>query len=151
MRKLYMFAFKCFQVIMKVSEFSLHCRKIWRPWRFLAAFRITIKLDWINLHKEQVQNLCFSCLIWSWENTFSKFQGTLFCLRHFWQKMIENAFSFTLKVLFVLKIFTFLAWLFAHLGKWLDWQGKINFNIYDVTTLETSNWSKHIVAQYLKK
>ena len=37
-------------------------------------------------------------------------------------KMMKNAFHFILKVLFVLKIFTFLCWLFGHVEKtaWLE-------------------------------
>ena len=32
-------------------------------------------------------------------------------------KMLKNAFYFTLKALFVLKIFKFLSWLFGHVEK----------------------------------
>ena len=32
-------------------------------------------------------------------------------------KIMENAFYFTLKALFVLKIFKFLSWLFGHVEK----------------------------------
>ena len=44
---------------------------------------------------------------------------------NFWQfkallKMMKNAFYFTLKALFVLKIFKFLSWLFGHVAKQLD-------------------------------
>ena len=46
--------------------------------------------------------------------------------------MIGNAFYFTLKALFVLKIFKFLS------------------KIYDATAWETGNYSTYI-AQYLKK
>ena len=35
-------------------------------------------------------------------------------------KMMKNVFYFTLKALFVLKIFKFLSWLFGHLEKRLD-------------------------------
>ena len=37
-------------------------------------------------------------------------------------KMMNNAFCFILKALFVLKIFKFLSWLFGHAGKtaWLE-------------------------------
>ena len=37
-------------------------------------------------------------------------------------KMLKNAFYFTLKALFVLKIFKFLSWLFGHVEKtaWLE-------------------------------
>ena len=40
-------------------------------------------------------------------------------------KMMKNAFSFILKVLFVLKIINFLLWLFGHVEKttWLERQG----------------------------
>ena len=45
-------------------------------------------------------------------------------------KMMRNTFYFTLKALFVLRIFKFLSSLFAHVSKQLD------FKIYGVTTLE---------------
>ena len=37
-------------------------------------------------------------------------------------KMMKNVFYFTLKALSILKIFTFLSWLFGHVGKrtWLE-------------------------------
>ena len=44
--------------------------------------------------------------------------------------MMRNTFYFTLKALFVLRIFKFLSSLFAHVSKQLD------FKIYGVTTLE---------------
>ena len=45
---------------------------------------------------------------------------------------------FTLKTLFVLNIFKFLSWLFGLAEKKFDFKDKINFKIYDVTTLETN-------------
>ena len=48
--------------------------------------------------------------------------------------MKKNAFYFTLKALFVLKIFIFLSQLFGHVEKRKD---KVNFKIYDVTAYET--------------
>ena len=63
---------------------------------------------------------------------------------------MKNAFYFTLKALFVFKIFKFLFWLFGHVEKQLDSKDQVNFNIYDVKTWETTNHNTHI-AQYLKK
>ena len=54
------------------------------------------------------------------------------------------------KALFVLKISKFLSWLLGHLGKGLDYKGKVSFKVYDVKTRETKNCNTHI-AQYLKK
>ena len=65
-------------------------------------------------------------------------------------KMMKNTFCFTSKVLFDLKIFKFLSWLFGHVEKRLDYKGKVDFKIYDVTTWLTSNCNTHI-NQYLKK
>ena len=48
---------------------------------------------------------------------------------------MEKTFYFTLKALFVLKIFKFLSWLFGHVKKSLI-RG-INFKIYDVTNWKT--------------
>ena len=53
------------------------------------------------------------------------FKGALSCLRQFLAtvsplKTIKNAFYFTLKALFVLKIVKFLSLLFGHVEKRLD-------------------------------
>ena len=63
---------------------------------------------------------------------------------------MKNAFYFTLKALFVLKIFKFLPRLFGHVEKRFDWKDKVNFKIYNVTAWLSSNFNAHI-AQYLKK
>ena len=63
---------------------------------------------------------------------------------------MKNAFYFTLKGLFVLKIFKFLSSFFGHVEKQLNKRGKINFKIYDVTAWLTNNRNTHI-AQYLTK
>ena len=63
--------------------------------------------------------------------------------------MMEKAFYFTLKALFVIKIFKFLSSHFGHVEKWLDWRGKVNFKTYDVTTWLTNICNKQ-TAQYLK-
>ena len=47
-------------------------------------------------------------------------------------KMMKNAFYFTSKALFVLKIFKFLSWLFGLVAKGLDKKDKVNFKVYDV-------------------
>ena len=66
------------------------------------------------------------------------------CLRKFLAaesplKMMKNAFYFTSKALFVLKIFTFPSWLFGHLAKRLDKKDKVNFKFYAVTAWLTNN------------
>ena len=43
-------------------------------------------------------------------------------------KMMKNAFYFMSKVLFVLKIFKFLSWLFSHVAKLLDKKDTVNFS-----------------------
>ena len=55
----------------------------------------------------------------------SKLKGVLSGLRQILAiesplKMMKNAFYFTSKVHFVLKIFKFLSWLFGHVAKRLD-------------------------------
>ena len=64
--------------------------------------------------------------------------------------MIKNAFYFILKAFSVLNKFKFLSWLFCHIEKRLDAKDKVNFKIYDITTLLTNNYNTRI-AQYLKK
>ena len=55
-----------------------------------------------------------------------------------------------LKAFFILKILSFLSWLFAYVEKLLDTQGKASFKMYDVTGWTTNNYNTHS-AQYLKK
>ena len=65
-------------------------------------------------------------------------------------KMMKITFYFTSKVLFVLKMFKFLSWLFSHVAKWLDKKDKINFKFYNLTAWLTNNCNAYI-AQYLGK
>ena len=66
-------------------------------------------------------------------------------------KMMKNAFYFTSKVFFVLKIFKFLPWLFGHVAKRLDEKGKVNFRFYDVTDWLTNKRNTHIEQYFEKK
>ena len=58
--------------------------------------------------------------------------------------MIKNAFYFTSKALFILKIFEFLFLLYGGVAKWLDQNDKVTFEIYDVTAWLTDNCMTHI-------
>ena len=49
-------------------------------------------------------------------------------------KMMKNAFYFTLKALFALKIFKHLPWVFVQREKPLEEKDKVNSKIYDVST-----------------
>ena len=49
-------------------------------------------------------------------------------------KLLRNAFYFTSKALFVLKLFKFLSWLFGHVAQGLDKKDKVNFQFYDAAT-----------------
>ena len=77
----------------------------------------------------------------------TNFKGPLSGLGHFLTtasplKMTENAFSFILKVVFVLEIFTFLFWLFGYAEIRFDKKSKVNFKIYGVTDWTTNKISK---------
>ena len=62
---------------------------------------------------------------------------------------MKNAFGFTLKALLVLKVLTFLSWLFGDVEKKrLDWKDKVNLKSCDVKTWITNNCN---IDQYLKK
>ena len=61
-------------------------------------------------------------------------------------QFMKNTFYFTLKALFVLKIFKYLSWLSVCVVKRFDWKDKVNFKIYDVTAWLTNN-----CAQYLEE
>ena len=73
-----------------------------------------ISLDSRSRHSHYVQDVNYERLI------YFKFKGALSNLRQFLAnesplKVMKNAFYFTLKGLFVLKIFKFLCWLFDHI------------------------------------
>ena len=65
-------------------------------------------------------------------------------------KLMKNAFYFTSKALFVLKIFKFLSLLFGHAAKQLAKKDKAIFKFYDVTAWLINICNTHI-AQYLEK
>ena len=65
-------------------------------------------------------------------------------------KMMKNAFYFTSKSFFVLKMFKFLSWLFGQVAKRLEWKDKVDFKFLNVTAWLTNNRNTQI-AQYLKK
>ena len=82
-------------------------------------------------------------------------KGTLLGLKRFLAtesalKMMKNAFYFTSKALFVLKIFKILSWHFGHAAKRLAKKVKISFKFYDVTAWFINNCNTHVV-QYLEK
>ena len=63
-------------------------------------------------------------------------------LKAFW-KLMKNTFYFMLKVLFFLKILTFLFWLFGHVGKRLDKKAKF-------VTSQTGKQSVHLLPNISK-
>ena len=81
---------------------------------------------------------------------FSSIKGALSGLRQLLAiesplKMMTNAFYFTSKSLFVLKIFKLLSWFFGHVAKRLDWKNKVNFKFYGVI-----GWLTNILPNILK-
>ena len=63
--------------------------------------------------------------------------------------VMQNAIYFTLKALFVIKIFKNFPLLFVHVEKRLNLKAKVSYKICDVTNWIISNYNTHI-AQYLK-
>ena len=64
-------------------------------------------------------------------------------------QMLKNAFYFTLKALFIFKIFKFLSLLFGHVKKRLDKKVKVNFKIFGITNLEKTI-AIHILTNILR-
>ena len=69
------------------------------------------------------------------DNGESDFKDALTGLRQFLTIeipliLIKNAFCFTLKARFVLKIFKFLSSFFGHIGKRLDQKDKVKVEVY---------------------
>ena len=54
-------------------------------------------------------------------------------------KPFKNAFYFTLKALFVHKIFRFKSWLLGHVAKRFDKKDKVTFKFYDITAWLTNS------------
>ena len=59
-------------------------------------------------------------------------------------KMMRNAFCFTSKPLFLLKIFRFLSWFFVDVTERRDKKDHVNFKFYDVNAWLTNNHNTHI-------
>ena len=62
--------------------------------------------------------------------------------------MLESTFYFMLKAPSFLRCLNVCPDFCGHVGKRLDKKPKVNFKIYDVTDLGTSNYNTHI-AQYI--
>ena len=82
-------------------------------------------------------------------------KGALFCLRQFLAtenplEMMKNAFSFTLKALFVFKILKFLSRLVGHVEKELDYKDKANSKIYDLKIWKTNDCNTHTLSDKAK-
>ena len=63
-------------------------------------------------------------------------------------KIMSNAFHFTFKALFFLKLFKSLSWISGHVEKQLNLRDEVNLKLYDVTAWLTNNCNTH-TAQYL--
>ena len=57
--------------------------------------------------------------------------------------VMQNAIYFTLKALFVIKIFKNFPLLFVHVEKRLNLKAKVSYKIYDVTNWIISNYNTH--------
>ena len=62
---------------------------------------------------------------------------------------MKNAFYFTSKSFFVVKIFKVFVLLFGQAAERLDKKDKVNFKFYNATAWLTNNCNTHI-AQYLE-
>ena len=89
---------------------------------FVSNLKRTIK--YVSLNNQQFKARATLVNINSDETLFLPFpfKGAFYGLRQFFitespLKMMKKAFYFTLKALFVLKIFKFLSWLFGHVEK----------------------------------
>ena len=121
-----------------------------------AAFeKLATYYKWTNITK-QYQNNKLKIIAPTWNGEFEQpdgsysvsdvqsyikyiIKGALPGLRQFLAteislRMMKNAFYFTSKALFVLKIFKFLSWLFRHAAERLDKKDQVNFKFYDVTS-----------------
>ena len=95
-----------------------------------------------------LMSFCMVLILWG-------FKGALSGLRPFlaavsFLKMMKNTFHFTLKALFVLKIFKFLSCVFGHVAKLLDKKDKVDFRFYDVTAWLINDCNTYIPL-YLEK
>ena len=59
-------------------------------------------------------------------------------------KIMINTFHFILTTISVIKIFKLLSWVFWNIGKRLNYEDKVNFEIYGVTDWLTNNYNTHI-------
>ena len=60
-------------------------------------------------------------------------------------KVMKNAFYFTSKALFILKMFKFLSWHFSHAAKPLDQNNKVDYKFYDITAWLANNRNTYMM------
>ena len=76
-------------------------------------------------------SFCMVLILWGFKGALS---GLIpFLGAESFLKMMRNTFHFTLKALFVAKIFKFLSCVFGHVAKLLVEKDKVDFRFYDVT------------------
>ena len=118
--------------------------------KILKGLKALFQFCWIFLKEwETYRFFCFSEIIEGNKHfkvgllTFHK-SVCVICFFESPLKLLKNAFYFTLKALFVLKIFNFLSWPFGHDEKRLDLKDKVSVRSHDVTTSLTGNCNRHI-------
>ena len=95
-----------------------------------------------------LMSFCIVLILWGFKGALSGLRPFLAAVIFF--KMVKNTFYFTLKALFVLKIFKFLSCVFGHVAKLLDKKDKLDFRFYDITAWLINDCNTYI-ALYLEK
>ena len=95
-----------------------------------------------------LMSFCIVLILWGFKGALSGLRPFLAAVSFF--KMVENTFHFTLKALFVLKIFKFLSCVFGHVAKLLDKKDKLDFRFYDITAWLINDCNTYI-ALYLER
>ena len=131
-----------FPLIKHFLYFKMHARYFIETWPYNTKFSFK---NFGTIHYPHTWDL----------TSLNLLNGTFSGLRQFFEteiplKMIINAFYFTSKALFVLKIFKFFSWLFDGVAKWPDKKDEVNSKFCDVTGCLTNNRNTHI-AQYFNK
>ena len=143
-----------YQHITKVRHFSNGCAAQHKNYKDFLTLP-PLQWFWFESRMGFLCDQSWKICCW-WDRRDNKaIKGALSDLRQFLVnesplKMMENAFYFTPKALFILKIFTFLSSLFGHLAKRLDKKDKVYFKFYDVIAWLANNCNTNI-AQYFEK
>ena len=115
------------------TSFFFRYFSFWRKSKYVDISYLTLSVQRISercIERKIKLNFYFHTSLWCLKRFYEGLKADthlpkngIICFNDSSSKMMKNAFYFTLKAFFLLKIFKFLSWLFGHVGK-TAWLGR---------------------------